>query len=322
MNSVQLADLYASMMGEYLVWDTGIEDHANAATKYSIAWSIAQATAAGGGVIRLGQGTFNLTSTRLVAQNHISIIGSGRASTVINQQSAAHDGLFVEGLNTERHDGLFQSFRIAMPTNAQSMKAGMRFTLNYAQVRDVAVTGGSSVSWCYILDNFYNLHMDNCFFGGTGVASYDDVDANGMLCHNSLVDANPGDSVINALHGRIKGGATALHLSSDINSVQTSPCNNMTFIGLWVTSRAGTAEAGKGVVLESKATRNSFINCDTENMGYGWDISADSIENEFLNCTASAHSQDEWVDASAQDANVYLGGNSTLLAFENIARVP
>ena len=171
------------------VTDTNlVQDDPN--TMGTIAHALAEAGAAGGGTVLIGQGKFICRSTTLTVPRNVILKGIGRDATVIIV-TGSQDGITLPN----RLSGV-ESLRLQMPK--ASSGDGIKITSHYVTLRDLAFSGVSAFSWGINIDAASVCNLDNILMG-TSFRGTDAFTGNGILYHNSISGEKPfnhGDSRI------------------------------------------------------------------------------------------------------------------------------
>ena len=164
--------------------------HDDPSIEGTIAHALADASAAGGGMVQLGPGTFSCRTTTLEVPENVTLKGVGVSATTID---VTHS---LDGIAIGSQFGHIESLRLNMPENSSGH--GVVITAQYATLQDFRISGVGPLSWGIVVDaaNVCTLHNIKL---GTSFGGSDAFTGNGILFQNSVPDLKPynyGDSLI------------------------------------------------------------------------------------------------------------------------------
>jgi len=283
----------------YPVVDTTIADHGNAATVGSIAYQLAAASAAGGGVVKLAAGTYTVTSAALTIGKNVTLSGSGQDATIIDQNHATANGIVIDtGTDGIWWEGILECLTILMPTSG-SAGDGLVLTSTRSggsTIRDLIIEGGVATSWG-IQHNANNT------------TSYDNVKIRGGMngFNMNLTGAlyNYGDCSVSNLDISLSLANT---IGIQLDGVSKA-LNNIFFNRVEIAASSLSGQVGLSLV--ANCTRNTFIHMDFENIEEDIQILASTVlDNTFIHCFRPSAFGVISTDYTYFGANNFIGGDA------------
>lgn len=189
----------------YYVTDTTLP-HDDPDTAGTIARALADAGAAGGGTVQVGQGLFACRSTTLTLPENVTLRGVGIDATTI-KVTHQEDGISIPG-----RFGQVESLRLHMPTGSSGQ--GVKIRTNYVTLRDLAFSGVGASSWAIVVDAANVCTLDNIKIG-TSFNGTDAFTGNGILFQNTVLEpVNYGDAGLSNIHMKLAiDNATGIKLN-------------------------------------------------------------------------------------------------------------
>lgn len=152
----------------YIVTDTTIEDHSDPQIPGSIVSTISKLSSSGG-TIHIGPGTFELINNAIVIPSNIRIIGSGKNTTIINQNHPTENGINVDsGVNFVGSYFSIENLKITMPVSGNAGDAInlVQSRSSFGIIRSIIITGGTASSWGITNNGNNQTNFEDIYING------------------------------------------------------------------------------------------------------------------------------------------------------------